>query len=510
MTSSMKHSSMKHAMKNSVSVLALICAGLPAILAGDASAQGGPVGIANIDTVVVIYAENRSFDSLYGSFPGANGWQNVTPANSTQVDRDGSPLKELPPVWNGLTAKGVTPPVTEAQTAHLPNQPFAIDDPKGFNTSLSVTTRDLWHVFYQNQMQIDGGKNDRFAAFADSGGLVMGHYDGTKLPLWSVAQKYVLADNFFQGAFGGSFLNHFQFACACTPVYPNADQSPAKGLIAAVDADGVSLTLAPDSPKSAIDGVPKFVNNGQMLAGLLCRRNTHAAAVSCRSNNKPALGGDPRFAEIPAAPNTLLPQARSDHRRSFSACAAASASPGIPGRLAGRLRRRDRAPPPTFQFHHQVFNAISPIIAGHEAREHCAVSCGLTASSSLEAVDAGTLPQVCILQNRKAISTSMLAGADVTDGDTQYRRYRRASGEEPAMGAHAGRHRTAMRMAASGTTWRRPRPTAGVPDRASRPSSYRRSTSKGFTTTPNPTRPRSCALSPGASICRSWTSSAQT
>ena len=48
-------------------------------------------------------------------------------------------------------------------------------------------------------MQIDGGKNDLFAAYGDSGGLVMGHYDGSKLPLWQIAKKYVLADNFFMG-----------------------------------------------------------------------------------------------------------------------------------------------------------------------------------------------------------------------------------------------------------------------------------------------------------------------
>ena len=29
-----------------------------------------PPGIDNIQTVVIIYAENRSFDNLYGSFPG--------------------------------------------------------------------------------------------------------------------------------------------------------------------------------------------------------------------------------------------------------------------------------------------------------------------------------------------------------------------------------------------------------------------------------------------------------
>ena len=148
-------------------------------------------GIEDIATIVVIYAENRSFDNLYGSFPGAHGLSELTPAGYPQLDRDGSILKELPPVWDGLTAKGVVPPVTQAQTEHLPNAPFAIDDPKGFNTPLSVTTHDLWHRFYQNQMQIDGGKNDRFVAYADSGAFVMGHYDdnGSKLPLWDVAKQ---------------------------------------------------------------------------------------------------------------------------------------------------------------------------------------------------------------------------------------------------------------------------------------------------------------------------------
>ena len=174
------------------SVLALALAGT-ALTSAYAQAQG----VKAIDTVVVIYAENRSFDNLYGHFPGANGLQNVTPEMAVQRDRDGAVLAELPPAWGGLTAKGVTPPITQAQSEHLPNKVFAIDDPNGFNAPLSVTTRDLWHRFYENQMQIDGGKNDKFVAYADAGGLVMGYYDGSKLPLWSVAQKYVLADNFF-------------------------------------------------------------------------------------------------------------------------------------------------------------------------------------------------------------------------------------------------------------------------------------------------------------------------
>ena len=211
-------------------------------------ALSAPKGLEKIDTIVVLYAENRSFDNLYGRFPGANGLADLAPDEGRQYDRDGALLPELPPVWGGLTPRGVEPAVDQERTAHLPNAPFAIDDPNGLNTPLSVATRDLSHRFYENQMQIDGGRNDKFVAFGDSGALVMGHYDGSKLPLWPIAQRYVLADNFFMGAFGGSFLNHFYLACACAPRYPDADKSPAKGLIAAVEPDGVSLTFAPDLP----------------------------------------------------------------------------------------------------------------------------------------------------------------------------------------------------------------------------------------------------------------------
>src|SRR5437763_8442443 len=90
-------------------------------------------GIESIQNIVVIYAENRSFDNLYGSFPGANGLAQASETAKVQLDRDGTPLKELPGIWDGLTAKGVTPPVTQAETEHLPNAPFAADDPKGFD-----------------------------------------------------------------------------------------------------------------------------------------------------------------------------------------------------------------------------------------------------------------------------------------------------------------------------------------------------------------------------------------
>jgi phospholipase C len=50
-------------MRSSISHLALLAAGTFVIAAGQARAQALEMGIKNIETVVVIYAENRSFDN---------------------------------------------------------------------------------------------------------------------------------------------------------------------------------------------------------------------------------------------------------------------------------------------------------------------------------------------------------------------------------------------------------------------------------------------------------------
>src|SRR6476619_6917556 len=79
-------------------------------------------GIDSVQHIIVIYAENRSFDHLYGLFPGANGIANATPEQYVQVDRDGRPLPNLPPVWTGKEADAAYP-------TGLPNRPFRLDLP---------------------------------------------------------------------------------------------------------------------------------------------------------------------------------------------------------------------------------------------------------------------------------------------------------------------------------------------------------------------------------------------
>ena len=183
-------------------------------------------------------------------------------------------LAKLPPAWGGLTAAGQPVTVTQAQTTNvLPNAPFQIDSPTPAWGAPALTntivTRDLYHRFYENQMQIDGGLNDKFAAWGDSGGLVMGYFDGSRTAMWKIARDYTLADRFFQGAFGGSYLNHQYLICACVPVYPDADTSPAHPSITVLrtDADGKftpDLALADNSPASALAGPPVFKKSGNL------------------------------------------------------------------------------------------------------------------------------------------------------------------------------------------------------------------------------------------------------
>ncbi len=75
------------------------------MLAACATPPPAKPGLDGIQHIIVIYAENRSFDHLYGLFPGANGIANATPEQYTQVDRDGRPLPHLPPVWKGKSRR---------------------------------------------------------------------------------------------------------------------------------------------------------------------------------------------------------------------------------------------------------------------------------------------------------------------------------------------------------------------------------------------------------------------
>lgn len=194
--------------------LALLSAALLAVACATTTPRR-PTALAAIEHVVVIYQENWSFDGLFGKFPGADGIAAASAASIAQTDRDGRPYVTLPPSIDTRPA----PPAPDARIpADLPVAPF---DLAPFVPPTSRTGNPI-HRFYHQQNQINGGRMDRFVAWTNVGGLVMSYYDATDMPLGRLAREFVLADNFFHAAFGGSFLNHMWLVCACTPQWPEA------------------------------------------------------------------------------------------------------------------------------------------------------------------------------------------------------------------------------------------------------------------------------------------------
>jgi len=126
--------------------------------------------------IIVVIMQNRSFDHLFGTFPGANGIVSGVPGFS-QVD-----------------ALGAT--VT----------PF-------FQTDLGIP--DMPHLRGNLISDWNNGLMDKFALH--SGDAAMGHYDastpGVDL-LWSWARQFALADNFFPSAMGDAPSNQLYLVAA--------------------------------------------------------------------------------------------------------------------------------------------------------------------------------------------------------------------------------------------------------------------------------------------------------
>jgi len=422
------HKKTRHVTAVALAALLAGCAGMPA---GDRNAAA----VNAIDTVVVIFAENRAFDTLYGLFPGANGIPGVNPSAVgdfvAQKDFSGAVLPVLPPAWGGLTANGQPVTVTQAQSAGMPNRPFRIDDPAGLNgsgvvVSQDITTRDLVHRYYNNIMQIGDGSNDRFAAYSDAGGLSMGYYDGSKMKLWQVAQRYTLADNFFMGAFGGSYMNHVYLVCACVPVVPNVDATPSKALLSEVDTDAqgrVRLVPAANMPASVLDGAPRYKHDDALTPkepdGSAFTVNTMQPPYQ-PSGNEPVANGDTRYAD-PSRPTTLTPQTlatigdRLDAKGVSwawysGAWAAASAEPATAAARKIIYRGKVR-----FQPHHQPFNYFANFDPQRHADRRGAHLLDFDARFYADA-DAGQLPHVAFYKPQGNLNQH--AGyANVADGD---------------------------------------------------------------------------------------------
>ena len=222
--------------------------------------------LAKVNHIVVIYEENHSFDNLYGGWEGVNGLPK-TPVK--QVNANGVALSCLPQQDVNLTSPPQPADCTDTTTgttftSHFTNQPFAIDSliapttttcpapgvfaANGVANGSGVAggcTRDIVHRFYQEQFQLDNGKMDRYVLGSDATDLTMGNYNTKALPIYAYLHakghpRYAIADNFFQAAFGGSFLNHQWLVAAATPVWASApNDGGANDLHSVVDGNGM-------------------------------------------------------------------------------------------------------------------------------------------------------------------------------------------------------------------------------------------------------------------------------
>jgi acid phosphatase len=286
-------------------------------------------------------------------------------------------------------------------------------------------------------MQIDGGKNDQYAAWSDAGGLTMGHYDVHETKLYALAKDYVLADHFFQGAFGGSFLNHQYLICACAPEYPDAGIAAPKPSIAVLDQDRgggylPKLTLARDSPASALDGPPKFVKSGNITPANYFGDGKFYAVNTMQppyqpSGNAPAAGDAAGLYADAGKSTTLPPQSAatigdrlSEKHLAWAWYSGAWNHAVADGKQpAGAPRRVIYAPDvpggsPDFQPHHQPFNYYRKFDPATEPEARAA---HLKDYSDLIAdIAAGRLPPVAFYKPQGNLNQHP-GYAAITDGD---------------------------------------------------------------------------------------------
>ena len=323
--------------------VALLSALLAAACAAQAPAPLDSRGIERIDHVVVLFQENWSFDGLFGKFPGANGLANAANA-LPQSDKNGNVYAVLPPSLGPDNKPDPRIP------KDLPNAPF---DLAKYIPPTEKAGNPI-HLFYQNQHQIDGGKNDRFVAWTNAGGLVMSYYDASDFPLGRIAKQFTLADDFFMGAFGGSFLNHFWLVCACTPEWKDAPQS----IRAVVDDKGMLVKDGAVTPDGYVVNTSYTVNT------------PHPASIK-----------DPAR----LMPSQTLPTI--GERLSEKGISWAWYSGGWNDALAGH-------PHPVFQYHHQPFAYFAAYADGTEAKKKHL----LDEEEFWKAVKEGTLPAVSFVK----------------------------------------------------------------------------------------------------------------
>jgi phospholipase C len=148
-----------------------------------------------IKHLVVIYQENVSFDHYFGTYPNAANTSGQT-----------------------FTAKRGTPKVNGLTPALKNNNPNGVNPVRYDPANVSnVLTCDQDHNYSDEQVAVDGGKNDLYVLRTGNGGGtspegakcvagdVMNYYDGnTVTAFWNYAQQFAMSDNSYDATYGPS------------------------------------------------------------------------------------------------------------------------------------------------------------------------------------------------------------------------------------------------------------------------------------------------------------------
>jgi phospholipase C len=191
---------------------ALLAAVATVALVGTGRGSGQTLeGIHKIRHVVIIVQENRSFDSYFGTYPGADG---------IARDPNGEPLACVPHAKGG----GCQRPYHDGADRNS-------GGPHGADNAVA---------------DIDGGRMDGFLRQAEgatdcvgstgdprceAGPVdVMGYHDRREIPLyWSYADNYVLQDHLFEPSLGWSLPSHLflvsGWSAACNAPSPTSCRS---------------------------------------------------------------------------------------------------------------------------------------------------------------------------------------------------------------------------------------------------------------------------------------------
>jgi acid phosphatase len=399
-------------------VLAVAIAALPGATLGLAAGKPNPglAVLAKVNHVVVIYEENHSFDNLYGGWEGVDG---LAKGSVRQVNQSGVAFNCLMQQDVNLTSPPQSGDCTDTTTAtpftsHFTNKAFTIDSlipptattcPKpgvfaanGVVNGQGVAggcTRDIVHRFYQEQYQLDNGKMDRYVTASDATGLTLGVYDTKALPIYAYLHaknhpRYAIADRFFQGAYGGSYLNHQWLVCACAPIWTGApnDGGP-DDLHSVIDGNGMptsyplyssplgsgardlNLTASCTPPAGRPAAAPQFacgdfsVNTTQPASQPYAPGT--AAARRLPASTQPTIGDRMSAAKI-------------DWAWYSGGWSNADGDVGAPGWTNGggpscsdpyvlSTAVYPNCPDAVFQFHHQPFNYYADLAPGTQARK---------------------------------------------------------------------------------------------------------------------------------------------